>query len=183
PDVETLRAVAVGPDDVVAAAGFYMGSPDFGAGPLPNASIVGVVVATYDASGEARWTKGFAGTAAVGAMSVAVAASGNVAVVGHFSGTLDLGGDSLASDGFEDDVFVALFTPGGEHVWSRRIGDAGADDGYAIAVDAGGDVVIAGKFQQNVDFGGGASLTSAGANDAFVARLASTDGATRWAKR
>jgi len=45
-----------------------------------------------------------------------------------------------------------------------------------VAVDGNGDVVVAGRFKDTVDFGGD-PLTAAGASDAFVARYAGGSGA------
>ncbi len=59
----------------------------------------------------------------------------------------------------------------GEHLWSARFGDAGAQVGNAVAVDAFENVIVAGNFDGTIDFGGGA-LTSAGSYDACVVTLA-----------
>src|SRR5439155_1497672 len=177
--------VALDGKDAVLLTGSIRTSADLGAGPFTVAGGGDAFVAKYAPSGEPMWSKHFGSTdasASTGGFGVRALSSGDVVVSGAFDGSVDFGGGAIASAG-GGDAFLARFGADGAHVWSHGFGDAGADDGYAIAVDAGGDVVIAGKFQQNVDFGGGASLTSAGANDAFVARLASTDGATRWAKR
>ena len=56
------------------------------------------------------------------------------------------------------------------HDWSQRFGDAGVQEAYGIATDGTGNVVVTGKFQGNVDFGGGA-LTSEGGSDIFVAKF------------
>jgi hypothetical protein len=69
----------------------------------------------------------------------------------------------------------------GEHLWSARFGDAGQQIGYAVAVDALANMVVAGSFGGSVDFGGGV-LTSAGQRDFFVAKLG-PDGSHIWSKR
>ena len=58
------------------------------------------------------------------------------------------------------------------------------DNNVATAVAAGGDgsVIVAGELDGTIDFGQG-PLTSAGSNDAFVAKLDAATGALRWAKR
>jgi len=70
----------------------------------------------------------------------------------------------------------------GTHVWSRRFGDTGSQLGNAIAVDANGNVVVAGQFSGTLDFGGGVSLTSGTGGAAFVAKLDPT-GVVVWAHR
>jgi hypothetical protein len=55
-------------------------------------------------------------------------------------------------------------------IWSIRAGNSAAQQGIAIGVDSGGNVVAAGHFGGEIDFGLGA-LTSAGGNDIFVVKL------------
>jgi hypothetical protein len=69
------------------------------------------------------------------------------------------------------------------HLWSQRFGAAGADFEGAIAIDASGNVTIAGSFSNTVDFGGGGSgLVSAGNTDIFIAKYNSL-GVHQWSKR
>src|SRR6185369_10039985 len=67
-------------------------------------------------------------------------------------------------------------------LWSKRVGGAGNERGYSIAVDQAGDVIVAGSFEQTVDFGGG-PLTSAGSRDVFIAKYSGLTGAHVWSKR
>jgi hypothetical protein len=68
-----------------------------------------------------------------------------------------------------------------EHLWSKGLGGFGADGGRGVAVDAAGNVVVVGYFQNAVDFGGG-TLVSAGSYDIFVAKY-NASGAHQWSKR
>ncbi|MBI4702896.1 MAG: SBBP repeat-containing protein [Deltaproteobacteria bacterium] len=102
-------------------------------------------------------------------------------MTGYFDGTVDFGGGPLASTGFAD-VFVAKLDSSGNHVWSRRFGNASKSQyGDAIAADGSGNVLVTGHFWGTVDFGGG-PLTSAGELDTFVAKLDSSGGHL-WSKR
>jgi hypothetical protein len=68
----------------------------------------------------------------------------------------------------------------GPHTWSKIYGDASSQYGLAVTHDAAGNVIIAGAFSGALAFGA-ITLTSAGASDIFVAKLA-PDGAPLWAK-
>jgi hypothetical protein len=131
--------------------------------------------------GKHLWSMHFGDASSQMPTAVAVDASGNIFVTGSFEGTVDFGGGALTSAGYSD-LFVAKYGPGGAHLWSKRFGDAQDQQSYfAVAVDASGNVILAGGFRGSIDFGGGA-LTSAAGNDIFVAKLTS-DGTHLWSKR
>jgi hypothetical protein len=67
-------------------------------------------------------------------------------------------------------------------VWARRFGSTGADEARGLAVDSGGNVFSTGFFNGTVDFGCG-PLTSAGGDDIYIAKFASSDGACQWSIR
>jgi hypothetical protein len=126
------------------------------------------------------------------ARDVAADAAGNSYLVGIFSGTADFDpgpGTALLTARGTADAYVAKYAPDGSLVWVKRMGGDAAvstgtpyDDGArAVAVDGGGNVVVAGQFIGTADFGG-TTLTAAGGRDAFVAKLGPT-GQVLWAKR
>jgi hypothetical protein len=106
-----------------------------------------------------------------------------VFVTGQFSVSssgVDFGGGPLFSAGAQD-VFLVKYNSAGAHVWSKRFGGSGADLGGPVAVDGGGNVIVAGTFTGSINLGG-ATLTSAGGRDLFVAKFSAT-GQHLWSKR
>jgi hypothetical protein len=85
---------------------------------------------------------------------MAVDAQGNSYITGAFQGTTDFdpgpGGVILTSAGMED-AFVAKLDPAGTVLWAFRFGDLYIDYGQAVAVDAAGDLYVAGRFQDTMD--------------------------------
>lgn len=69
----------------------------------------------------------------------------------------------------------------GKGSWARAIGASGSASGLAVAIDRGGDIVVAGSFSGRLAITP-TPLVSAGGLDGFVARLA-RDGTPRWAVR
>ena len=68
--------------------------------------------------------------------------------------------------------------------WARQIGGTLNDEGYAVAVDASGNVYTTGYFNGTVDFDPGpgtANLTSNGAEDIFITKM-NASGNIVWAK-
>jgi hypothetical protein len=94
--------------------------------------------------------------------------------------TIDFGGGDLTSAGSYD-IYLAQFTPGGAHQWSKRFGDGSVQTGKTVAVDGMGNVFLAGHIMGSADFGGDA-LTSAGSYDVIVAKF-DASGAHQWSKR
>lgn len=159
--------------------GTLYGSIDFGGGTLTSAGLGDVYLARLDASGNHVWSKRFGDAGAQSGAAVAVDGSGYAMATGSFSGSVSFGGGVLTSAG-STDVFLARYDSGGSHVWSKRFGDASAQDGTELSCDAAGNPVLAGSFSGKVDFGGG-SLTSAGLGDAFLAKF-DTSGSLSWSR-
>ena len=125
------------------------------------------------------WSQRFGDGSSQQALAVASDASSNVIVVGYFNGTVDFGGGPLTSSGTED-VFVAKFDAGGNHLWSKRYGDGASQIARGVATD-GSSIIVVGSFLGSIDFGGG-TLTDAGQTDIFVVKL-DGDGNHTWSKR
>ncbi|MFA6243948.1 MAG: SBBP repeat-containing protein [Candidatus Hydrogenedentales bacterium] len=108
---------------------------------------------------------------------IAIDGSGNVYTSGVFLGTGDFdpgeGVYSLTS-GAQGDVFISKLDSSGNFVWARKMGGAGYDVGFVVAVDGSGNVYAAGHFEGTADFDpsdGTFNLVSSGNSDAFVVKL------------
>jgi hypothetical protein len=118
------------------------------------------------------------------ANAVAVDATGDVFVTGQYSGTIDFGNGPLATaSSAQKRIFVAKLTNTGVGQASRSISTSGQQRSVAIATDPAGNVVIGGSMVGTVDFGVGAPLVSAGAQDAFAAKISADLKTTLWAER
>ena len=124
-----------------------------------------------------------------GGADVALDASGNIYVAGGFNGTADFdmagSGFHLTADGSTDaaDAFVACYDSSGDFRWAIRAGGMEFDRGSAIALDAAGNVYVAGSFDGTAEFdaaGSGFTLPSVGPRDAFLASY-DDSGNFRWA--
>lgn len=92
---------------------------------------------------------------------------GKVAVAGKFTGTMKVGATNLtaldASDGY-----LATFSSSGAAGWVKRVGGLAEEELSALAVDAAGNLYLAGNFKSTLDLDG-SKATSGGGWDAFVA--------------
>ena len=172
-----IESVAVDPSGNVLVTGWFMGTVDFGGGPLVSAGSEDVFIAKFTPGGAHLWSKRFGNNSAQRGAQVSTDPAGNIIAAGFFDGTVNFGGSTLTSAG-QYDAFVAEFTPAGAHVWSKRFGDADWQYALTIAADPLGNVVVGGFFDGVMDLGGG-PLTSAGHYDAFAAGFTS-GGAHLW---
>jgi len=173
PNQDTGNGVAVDGSGNVLVTGEFMGPVNFGGGPLTSAGSFDIFVAKFSGvDGTHLWSKRFGDTGDDGGRPIAVDGSGNVLVTGYFCGTVDFGGGPLTSAACGD-IFVAKFSGvDGAPLWSKRFGGTSHDAGNGVAVDGSGNAMVTGSFQNTVDFDGEV-LTSAGAYDIFVMKLAS----------
>ena len=65
--------------------------------------------------------------------------------------------------------------------WSNLYGEFGGDVGMSVVVDGAGNVIVTGRFEGTINFGG-SDLTSAGDEDIFVVKF-SQYGIHQWSKR
>ncbi len=130
-----------------------------------------VFVAKLDSGGKLLWQQLMGGSSDDGASVVTVLADDSIVFGGSFQGNASLAGVPLASAGGVDG-FVAHIDPAGSPKWALGFGSAGLDQVEALAVAAGGEVLVAGEVSGGVDLGGGglpavdgavvAKLTAAG---------------------
>ncbi|HTN86894.1 MAG TPA: hypothetical protein VL242_24520 [Sorangium sp.] len=185
--------VAVDAAGNVVVAGFFLDQISLCGASLTSAAQADSYIAKFDPAGNCLWSKQFGYTEI---HNVALDASGSVVLAGsfgdYFTETIDLGGGPLTTAGHED-IFVAKLDADGEHLWSKRFGDAAIQRAYGVAVDGSGDVVVSGTFQGTVDFGGGPLVSSGGfgplgpdsvtwGGNAFVTKL-NPEGELLWTRR
>jgi uncharacterized protein (AIM24 family) len=168
---ELVFLVVDGSDKVVISGG-VSGPVDFGGGLLTSAGSDDIYLAKFDGSGNHLWSKLFGDSSWQAAESIAKDNSGNIVIAGRFEGTVNFGGDALTCVGGFDDIFVAKFSPSGDHLWSRRFGDAVSYTQWPMgaATDDLGDVIVVGEFDGTLDFGGG-PLISGDSDEIFVVKF------------
>jgi beta-propeller repeat-containing protein len=168
PEAGSLTRVAVGPDDHVVVYGAFHGSMSLGGLLVAANGKTSIYVAKFDPDANDVWSKRFGGTEAASAPDLAIDASGRIFLTGHTAGPIDFGGGTRPTAGGID-AFVATLDASGNHLSSKVFGNGEDQAGHGIAATGCGPVVT-GAFGGTIDFGQG-TLTSAGADDLFVARL------------
>ena len=121
-------------------------------------------------TGGVAWSRSFGDAADQEPGGVSFDGFGDVLFTGSFQGTISFGDLPMTAGGSDDIFLVKLSGAGGDHAWSRAFGGTSDQDGRAVAVDAGDNVILAGEYAGKVDFGKGA-LTSLDAEDIFLVKL------------
>ncbi|MGK3982058.1 hypothetical protein WME99_03435 [Sorangium sp. So ce136] len=177
---DTASQVAFDATGNVFLAGVFQGSVDFGGGALvalgtkPN-----LFVAKFDPTGKHLFSRSFGDSERQDVASIAIDPSGNAVITGTFLGEIDLDGAVLTSKGTATDpngqstggdIFIAKLGPGGEHLWSRQIGDPDIQSASGVAVGPAGGVFAVGSFRGTIDLGGG-PVTTRGESDGYLVKL------------
>src|SRR5205807_1730317 len=79
------------------------------------------------------------------------------------------------------DAFVTRLDSSGATSWSTYLGGTNTDFGYAVALDSGGNVLVAGRTGGLFPVSSGTRPFGGGGGDGFVARLAPNGAALTWA--
>jgi hypothetical protein len=162
--------------------GYFTGTAAFGRHTLTSAGVADIFVARYSPEGEVLWAQR-AGSPTDDlwgretGRGIAVDASGNAYVTGHFQGTAVFGDTTLTSaDG--QYAFVVKYSSEGGVLWARRAGGVGT----GIAVDAAGHATVTGVFHGTAAFGLHTLTSTPNTENGFVARY-SPEGEVLWAQR
>jgi hypothetical protein len=129
--------------------------------------------------GDHMWSVRFGGTSPDAGRALALDSKGGYRVAGYVKGKVDFGQGEHAADG--SDAFVLNVDADGKLIWANAFGGPGEDTADCVAVDGEGNTIAGGSFGEKFVIGDG-SLPSAGADDAFIVKLAA-DGHRLWAKR
>ena len=179
--LDTTPRLAAASDGIL-ITGDYYAQVSFGGDFLTTASSMEVdgYLAKLDLDGEHVWSlrlgeaPGPLEKRQAGA-GIAVDAADNVFVIGTFAGSIDLDGKIFEAGG-DRDTFIAKLDASGAFLSARHlVGKIGAyQSNPHIAVDATGEVVIAGAFFGDIEIGGqglsSKSQSNAG-DDIYAARL------------
>ena len=167
---ERPKGIAVDAANNIVITGYFGGTVSFGGGSLVGSS-ASAFLAKYSPSGAHLWSRRLTtGSSSVDeGRAVDVDGAGSVIVGAGFNFTADFGAGPWTSAGGADMV-LAKYDGAGSYVWAKRLGGASDDFIQSVAMDrTTGEVVATGYFLGSVNFGGG-NITSAGGNDAFIAK-------------
>lgn len=174
------RGVALATDGTgdLLVTGQFSGTAQFGTNNLVSAGTNDIWLARLTSAGAWKWAKAAGRTGEDYGRGVTTTSDG-YAISGSFSTNASFFGlTNLASLGGKD-LYAAKFNWADQLLWVRTFGTTGDDEGAEINADPDGGFLFAGSYRGTLRFGP-TELTSAGARDYFIGRLA-PNGSPLWA--
>jgi hypothetical protein len=181
---DTPTALAARDDGSCVVAGVFEGTALFGKGEQGQTSLTSagkwdVFVARHAGDGSLLWARSFGGPESELPNDVFLSADGAITLAGYFYDeiTLDPGGagETTLHAAGGTDAFVARFSADGSLLWARADGGGGSDFVVRMVPTGAGAAIVAGQFDGTTTIGagdpGGATLTSFGGIDVFLARI------------
>lgn len=175
------------PSGNLVLAGDFSTSVDFDPGPstttLTSNGGADIFVAKYDQSGQLLLAFNVGGPNTDYAESIAFDSNGDFILVGEFAsptidmdpgtGTLTL--NNFNPSGISYDAYVARFDNTGTLLWAFNLLGTSSDYLKSVVIDNAGRIITGGYFTGSLvtDPVGGASVTSSGGTDCFIARYSS----------
>ncbi|HRH69517.1 MAG TPA: hypothetical protein PLB89_08435 [Flavobacteriales bacterium] len=177
---DMCTSVAMDAEGNFFVAGRFQGTADFDPGPdvypLISAGGYDGFLLKLDPEQGFLWAKRFGGTGNDGVNAIALDGSANIVAVGYITGTVDMDpgpNELLISAGAFDDMCICKYTPDGTPLWAVASNSTEGNSGYALDLDASGNVYAGGVFYGTTDLNGGSGEdehTSAGTGDAFLCK-------------
>lgn len=173
-------------------AGSFEGMVDFDPGPgvynLTAQSARDAFLVKLSPTGNFLWALQIKGSGFDYINDITLDPSGNLYITGTFQGVADfdpgVNAYNLTSQGAAD-IFVLKLDPSGGFFWAFGIGSISLDVSQAIALGAGGDLILTGQFFGPLDLDPGpgvAGMVPVGSSDLFIANF-SPSGAFNWARQ
>ncbi len=181
PGVNVGYAVAIDKVGDVLVCGGFNDKISWGSKILSSAGKSDIFVTKVGPKGlKVHWIKGFGGASFDGCHGLAVDAGGDVLLGGHFWQSIKLGTKTYQSKGNYDVLVARLAGATGQVKWAVAGGGPKNDRVHGLAVDAKGNVHVAGTFLGSATLGNSALTGAASTYNLFVARI-STAGKFTWA--
>lgn len=174
--VQEALGVALDPSQNVYAVGGFEGTILSGTDVLNAVGSRSAFLLKLDKDGTWVWGRAWGSGHAI-ARAAAASPSGNVVVAGEFDGPIDFGSSEHVSQGGAD-AFIITIDPNGQVLWSKAFGNANVQHVSRVAVDAQGNLAIAGRSSGDIDFGGGAVQAP---NESVFLAVYGPDGGYKWA--
>jgi hypothetical protein len=166
---EYTRDLAVNSTGEVIIAGTSKGAFNVAGIGHTNQGGSDIILVKLNADSTIAWAKAFGSAGEDVATDVEFDQDGNIILVAKFSGTLNVGGSNLVSNG-SNDFIVAKYDSLGNHLFSKGFGGAGSDVLTSVKLDSNNDIIVAGAFSGSFSLGS-ETVQSNGSSDHLVFKM------------
>ena len=102
----------------------------------------------YDANGNYKWHKAITGTGDIVPTSITETSHG-IAVAINYLETINIDGNAITNEGYQDAVIVA-FSEEGTYQWNKKIGGSNDESISKVVTDSNDNIVAVGCFASNL---------------------------------
>jgi hypothetical protein len=167
------------PLGTVILIGTFTGKVAFGSFTLDAGTGADLFVVRMTPQGAPMWAiQGGGASSNVGASLAATTPSGDIILAVAYQDSFQATGGATVTSAGASDIALLRVSSAGKVIWTKSFGGAGADQPREVAVGRNDEIALSGEFQGQASFGG-ATFTSVGGLDSFVAKYTG-DGAHVW---
>jgi len=127
------------------------------------------------------WAKAITGLDSLEVRDFKMDANGDLVILGYHVNQITFDSQSKAPFG-KKDMYLIKVDQNGNLKWIQNAGSNDVEDPFAIGFDTDNNVYVGGGFRNTMVFSADVSITSSGAQDAFLAKYNSS-GRVLWAKK
>lgn len=161
----------------------YIGGQTAGVGKLGDVALNNpagrdLLIAKFTPAGDVEWVHQGYGSAAALIHQISAEKDGHIWASGMFKQTLKLADEKTVESKGDNDLLLTFLDPAGNRLWTLTGGGPKVDYGLGVAADGRGNALFTGEFTETMELGG-ATLTSRGSQDIFLASI-DRQGKLRW---
>lgn len=180
---DRANSIAIDSANNIYVTGAFLGSIDFGSGPLMSEGDGDGFVLKLAANGDLLWVKKVGGTGSQEGTSI-FATDTTVVVGGFHHGSMTVDTTTISSImGSVDFWVLSLDAQSSTTNWVRSFGGDYNEGTPSVAIDDTGNIAVASRFKGSVNFGGNLVSSLNETNDIVLLKLASANGAHLFSKR
>lgn len=139
-------------------------------------------VAKYDSSGTCLWATNFGGPASDQGQAIGITTNDNIVAAGAFAGaSISICGSNLSATTIPG-MYLSMINSNAGCIWARSFGARGVSRVCDLIVDRQNNILIAGYFTGNADFGDGTVSANGSFYAGFLVKYKGTDGSLIWKK-
>ena len=179
-DSDYIYSVAETKDGGYVAGGDFSGSIQVGDNTLKSNLNTDGIIIKYDREGEVEWVRSVGESGIDVIYSVTAASDGGVIVGGRFQASIQVGDNTLTSNGYFDGMIIK-YDSEGEVEWAKNIGGSDSDYIYSVAETKDGGYIAGGYFKSSSINLDNYTLQNKGNEEGMLIKY-SYDGKVEWAR-